>query len=160
LASNAWCQGLQPPKAGAAGPPLQGLSPSHTRPLRSTASDLEAAFSAIYARIHAAANIKERAIERCRADGSADLTRIWNIIIHMFATNVGADLYRERRRRKLVLINNSTNIPFVAGDQPAINLKGTRSEAPERLSIYYQISPTLALILGDVDEEHPMSPRC
>jgi hypothetical protein len=51
------CQGRQPPKAGAAGPPLQGLPPSHTRPPRSTADHREAASSAIYARIHAAANI-------------------------------------------------------------------------------------------------------
>ena len=31
------CQGRQPPKAGAAGQPLQDLPPSHTRPPRSTA---------------------------------------------------------------------------------------------------------------------------
>src|SRR6516162_10160855 len=33
------CQGRQPPKAGAAGQPLQDLSPSHTRPPRSTAGN-------------------------------------------------------------------------------------------------------------------------
>jgi hypothetical protein len=30
----------QPPKAGAAGPPLQGLPPSHTRPPRSAAGNI------------------------------------------------------------------------------------------------------------------------
>ena len=45
-----------PVKAGAAGPPLQGLPPSHTRPPRSTAGHRDAASSAIFARIHAAAN--------------------------------------------------------------------------------------------------------
>ncbi len=49
LPSNSWwqtmvggksCQGRQPPKAGAAGPPLQGLPPSHTRPPRSTAGNI------------------------------------------------------------------------------------------------------------------------
>jgi hypothetical protein len=34
------CQGRQPPKAGAAGPPLQGLPPSHTRPPSSTAGNI------------------------------------------------------------------------------------------------------------------------
>jgi hypothetical protein len=33
------CQGRQPPKAGAAGPPLQDLPPSPTRPPRSTAGN-------------------------------------------------------------------------------------------------------------------------
>jgi hypothetical protein len=98
--------------------------------------------------------VKERSI-----DGSADLTRIWNIIIHMFATNVGAGLYRERKQRKLVLVNNRTNIPFITGDQPAINLKGARPKPPERFSLYYPISPTLALILGDVDEEPPYAAK-
>src|SRR3984893_1132797 len=37
------CQGRQPPKAGAAGPPLQGLRPSHTRPPRSTAGNTSSA---------------------------------------------------------------------------------------------------------------------
>ena len=36
------CQGRQPPKAGAAGQPLQDLSPSHTRPPRSTAGNSSA----------------------------------------------------------------------------------------------------------------------
>src|SRR4249920_1135973 len=37
------CQGRQPPKAGAAGPPLQGLPPRHTRPPRSTAGNISSA---------------------------------------------------------------------------------------------------------------------
>jgi hypothetical protein len=50
------CQGRQPPEAGAVGPPLQGLPPSHTRPPRSRADRHDPTFSANYARIHAAGN--------------------------------------------------------------------------------------------------------
>jgi hypothetical protein len=97
--------------------------------------------------------IKERSIELCNADKSADLSRVWNVLIHMFATNIGADLFRDRRRRKLILVHNRTDVPFITGDQPAINLKGTRPHPPESLSIYYPISPQHALLLADVDEE-------
>src|SRR4029077_16175820 len=38
-----FCQGRQPPKAGAAGPPLQGLPPSHTRSPRSPAGNIDSA---------------------------------------------------------------------------------------------------------------------
>jgi Protein of unknown function (DUF4238) len=69
--------------------------------------------------------IKERTIELCNVDKSADLSRVWNVIIHMVATNIGADLFRDRRRRKLVLVHNCTNVPFITGDQPAINLKAS-----------------------------------
>lgn len=34
-----------------------------------------------------------------------------------------------------------------------INLKANRPHPPESLSMYYPISPQLALLLGDVDEE-------
>jgi Protein of unknown function (DUF4238) len=96
--------------------------------------------------------IKERTIELCDSDKSADLTRVWNIAIHMAAFNIAAGLFLERRRRKLILIRNRTDVPFITGDQPAINLKGSRPRPPENLSIYYPISPRLALLLADVDE--------
>jgi hypothetical protein len=97
--------------------------------------------------------IKDRAIELCNADKSADLSRVWNILVHMFAPNTGASLFLERRQRKLILIHNRTDVPFITGDQPAINLKGARPRPTESLSIYYPISPQLALLLADVDEE-------
>jgi len=96
--------------------------------------------------------IKERTIELCNTDKSADLSRVWNIMIHMAAYNIGASLFLERGRRKLVLIHNRTDVPFITGDQPAINLQGTRPKPPEKLSIYYPISPRLALLLAEVDE--------
>jgi hypothetical protein len=70
--------------------------------------------------------IKERTTELCNADKSADLSRVWNVMVHMFATNIGADLFRDRRRRKLVLVHNCTDVPFITGDQTAINLKASR----------------------------------
>lgn len=96
--------------------------------------------------------IKKRSIALSTENGYPDLSRAWNIMIHMFAANIGASLYSERKRRRLVLINNNTNVPFITGDQPAINLKASSPHPPEKLSIFYPISPQLALILADVDE--------
>jgi hypothetical protein len=41
--------------------------------------------------------IKERTIALCNADRSADLSRVWNVLIHMSAANIGASLFLERR---------------------------------------------------------------
>jgi hypothetical protein len=101
--------------------------------------------------------IKERAIASCDADKSADLSRVWNVLVLKFATDVYVDLYLERKRRKLILVHNRTEVPFITGDQPAINLKGARPQPAEHLSIFYPISPQLALLLADVDEE-PLFP--
>jgi hypothetical protein len=43
--------------------------------------------------------IKERTIETCKADNSVDLSRVWNVMIHMLATVIGASLFREQTRR-------------------------------------------------------------
>lgn len=101
--------------------------------------------------------IKERSIALTRENGGSDLSRIWNILIHVFSTNIGAGLFLERKRRKLVLLRNHTDVPFITGDQPAINLKANGPEPPEDLSIYYPISPQLALVLGEVGEELPFT---
>lgn len=101
--------------------------------------------------------IKERAIDLCNSDKSADLSRVWNILLHMFAVNIAFDLFRDRGRRKLVLLRNCSEISFVTGDQPAINLKVDAFSEPQNLSIYYPISPSLALLLGDVDEQLPFA---
>ncbi len=98
--------------------------------------------------------IKERSISLSQKSGSGpDLSRMWNVMIHMFATNIGAQLYVERSRRKMVILRNDTTVPFVTGDQPAINLYADGNAVPTKLSVYYPISPRLALLLAEVDEE-------
>ena len=47
---------------------------------------------------------------------------------------------------------------FITGDQPAINLKASRPYPPEN-SIHYPLSPQLALLLSDVDEEPPFAAK-
>jgi hypothetical protein len=76
---------------------------------------------------------------------------------HMFSVNIGASLLHERKRRKLVLIENSTDVTFITGDQPVINLHGGRPHLPTTLSLYYPLAPRLALILGEVDEDPALS---
>jgi hypothetical protein len=97
--------------------------------------------------------VKERSLELCRGDGSVDLSRLWNVLIHMFASNIASSLYVERQRRKLVLIRNETDVPFVTGDQPVINLKADPPSPPTELALYYPIAPHLALLLCEVDEQ-------
>ena len=75
--------------------------------------------------------IKERALKK-----APSLVRVWNIAIHMFATDISANLYAARKRRTLIVVNNRTDVPFLTGDQPAINLKGTRPAPPQHLSIF------------------------
>lgn len=82
------------------------------------------------------------------------LERSWNIIAQMFAVNVGATLFAERRSRPLILLENTTDTPFVTGDQPVVNLLGARTagEPTKLVALYYPVSPWLAVVLDEVEE--------
>lgn len=93
-----------------------------------------------------------------------DIGRIWNVIVPILASNIAAALFCERHQRELTVIHNRTHLPFITGDQPVINLAHEREDSgsPEKLVIYYPLSPDLAIVLGEVNEpsgysEHDIS---
>jgi hypothetical protein len=103
--------------------------------------------------------VKTRTIETIKEKTGQDLSRTWDIISLMLAINAGASLYLERKKRKLTVLDNNTDVTFVTGDQPIINLHGHRPKetAPTLLAFYYPLSPRLAAILSEVDEEPALS---
>jgi hypothetical protein len=101
--------------------------------------------------------VKERSVERVKQRDGQDLSRIWNIAVHMFAFNIGMSLFVERKKRKLALVQNRTDVPFITGDQPIVNLHGDGVRPPDELCFYYPVSPNLALILTEVDKEPAFS---
>ena len=102
--------------------------------------------------------IKVRMEEAFKQHMNIDITRLWNIASVMQATNIGCSLFLGRKRQRLVLLKNGTAMPFVTGDQPIINLHGgNRPKPPTMLSMYYPLSPGMAMIWGDVDELVPYS---
>lgn len=96
--------------------------------------------------------IKIRIIDLLRDRCGFDLSRIWSIMSHMYSVNIGESLSLERKKRKLIVIENHTDITFITGDQPVTNLYSNGLEPPASLSFYYPLAPRLALILCEVDE--------
>jgi hypothetical protein len=83
-----------------------------------------------------------------------DPTNAWAIISHIYATTIGAKLFNMREMNPIRLISNKTNLPFITGDQPVVNLQGQLGGVqPEYLSFYYPISPTMAVFIDDA--QHP-----
>ena len=102
--------------------------------------------------------IKVRMEETFRQNLNIDITRLWDIASLMQATNIGCSLFLGRKRQPLVLLKNATPVAFVTGDQPIINLHGgNRPKPPTMLSMYYPLSPSMAMIWGEVDEVVPYS---
>jgi uncharacterized protein DUF4238 len=96
--------------------------------------------------------VKERTINRLREKVGADVSRIWDILALIFGFNIGCGLFLERKKRTLIAVYNQTSTPFITGDQPIINLDGDGDMPPETLSVYYPLSPRLALYLGEPDK--------
>lgn len=74
----------------------------------------------------------------------------WNVLSHIFAVNAVHSFCLDRGNYKLVLIKNNSDLEFITGDQPVINifsLSAPKNEALERLAFYYPISPKLAVLV-------------
>lgn len=97
--------------------------------------------------------IKVRSIDSIKEKSGKDLSRVWSLMSLMFAANIAVSLFSDRQTRKLVLLENKTGGLFITGDQPAINLLGTAPLPPESLSIFYPVSPVLAVILTEANQE-------
>jgi len=103
--------------------------------------------------------IKSRVLLTMKGLTGIDLEKIWNVLSHIFATNMGWSLYADRRNLHLVLLDNQSQAQFITGDQPVVNTyaTGDPTHPPEQLEFYYPVSPTLAVLLtqkgGSWDEK-------
>jgi hypothetical protein len=87
----------------------------------------------------------------CSQTGHAKtVEKTWNILSHIFAANMGGNLYYQRKDFKLILIKNISDHEFITGDQPVINIfscSTPEGQAPDRLAFYYPISPLLSVLI-------------
>lgn len=97
--------------------------------------------------------LKERMIAR-QTTMLVDMTRIWGMLSVVLALTLAGALVHDRPKRKLALIRNKTPLKFITGDQPVANLlaKVDAAKSPEEISLYYPVSPDLALILSAEDK--------
>ena len=105
--------------------------------------------------------VRERflAAERANPTAGFNAERSWNVIAHISAINSGMSLMLNRKKRPLILLENETEIPFIVGDQPILNLFAPQlGEPPTLLAFYYPVSPQLAVILDEVEERTEFLP--
>lgn len=77
---------------------------------------------------------------------------VWQIVRHVFASNMASELYFDRRDWRLLFLANSSTRPFVTGDQPVINTYAVRQppgKQVDNLEFYYPLSPKLAVLLTE-----------
>ena len=98
--------------------------------------------------------VKDRAVKHVKGLFE-DIERVWPIISHILAVTMGGSFFVDRKRFKIVLIDNHTQVPFITSDQPIINLLSPAYsfDVPEKVELYYPISPTKAMLY--LEQENP-----
>lgn len=94
--------------------------------------------------------IKENASTAVAQLGFLDVGKVWNILSHIFATNLACTIYLERASWSSVILENYTQFPFLTADQPIINTYsafGGNVNKHDDLEFYYPLSPQKALLL-------------
>ena len=93
-----------------------------------------------------------RSTEEIAKTMGINVERMWNILSHIFATNMAYSLIM-RENFKWTLLTNNDGIPFISGDQPIINSLCDYSvdKPPESLELYYPVSPNKALLISDTN---------
>ena len=74
-----------------------------------------------------------------------DLKRTWLVETHIYATNIAFSLFAEKEKYKFLFLRNNTDVSFITGDVPLINLN---EQTIDDVRMYYPLSPTHAVIYG------------
>jgi Protein of unknown function (DUF4238) len=77
--------------------------------------------------------------------------RTWPVFRYIFATNVGCDIFINRKTVKLQVVQAAPGMEFITSDQPAINTHGAfvpSRTAIEEVEYFYPVSPSRAVIIS------------
>jgi hypothetical protein len=99
--------------------------------------------------------IKKSVLEAVKHFKAVSFENVWNVLRHIFATNMAWVLYREREFFRMILLKNETSIEFITGDQPVINTYasvGVSKTPQDEIELYYPVSPKLAILISEREE--------
>ncbi len=95
--------------------------------------------------------IRASVLDAVREIKSIDTEKIWNVLSHIFATNLASNIVTHKSL-KMVLLKNQSALDFIAGDQPVINTFAVGSSMDtetKQLEFYYPVSPKLAILITE-----------
>lgn len=85
------------------------------------------------------------------------LERTWNVISHVFATNVSYEL--SFGGYSIVILKNKSSQKFITSDQPVINTfaYGKNIVHDNSVELYYPLSPEVSILLSKKVSEHAIT---
>lgn len=100
--------------------------------------------------------IRKSVIKSIGQINGIEFEKVWNVLSHIFATNMAWNFYAKRERFKMVLLKNQTVKEIITGDQPVTNtyadIGGMGKTPPESVELYYPVSPRIAILMSEKEE--------
>ena len=98
--------------------------------------------------------------QRLKADFGSfwneSMERTWPLEALIYSTNVGAGIVSRASNYGCALLEQGSNIPFITGDQPIVNLK---TDKDADLQLYVPVSPRYAALMGPKEDIGPLHRR-
>lgn len=94
------------------------------------------------------ANIQNSVAKASKLRLGFDFERIWNPTSHILATSTAYSLSRDRLH--LILLENTSSVPFITGDQPVVNtyaMSVPSGDQVSNLEFYYPVSSEIAILI-------------
>lgn len=91
---------------------------------------------------------------------SVNIENVWNVMRHIYATNMAWVLFADRDRFRMILIRNQSEVPLITGDQPVVNTYSVGkldNEPVGEVEFYYPVSPKLAILISEKEEYQSVS---
>lgn len=141
-------------------PAIEGLAKGDASVLENNSS-LIGLYSYLGHQITRTLGLKERFFElsekRIPLSSTRDVaTRLaeknWWFLCYMLGDNLGSSLYCSRHEEKLILVENNTDVSFITGDSPVVNIHPDNDDVPkgtppDSLDIYFPVSPRYGVII-------------
>jgi hypothetical protein len=99
--------------------------------------------------------LKENVCSIFHGKTALNIDGIWNIMRHIYATNMAWTLYAERSKFKMVLLKNVSSKTLITCDQPVINTYAADKVDGEKLKdveFYYPVSPVRGILISDKEQ--------
>ena len=104
--------------------------------------------------------IQDNIFKNFRNIKSVNIENVWNVMRHIYATNMAWVLFAERNRFRMILIHNQSEAPLITGDQPVVNTYAVGklvNETVDEVEFYYPVSPKLAILISEKEEYQSVS---
>lgn len=101
--------------------------------------------------------IKDKFINSSQTHEQPMLDRTWNVISHIFATNLSYEL--SFGGYSIIILENNSASKFITSDQPVINTLAYKQNVvnDNGVELYYPLSPTIGMLLSKQFSEHTIS---